>query len=93
MNAVFKALAHPVRRQILEMLKEGQKSAGEIADAFDLSKPTLSGHFAKLREADLIQSDQQGTTIYYRLNASVLEEAVMAFMSRMNTPKENERDH
>ncbi|MEE8207073.1 MAG: autorepressor SdpR family transcription factor [Nitrospinaceae bacterium] len=84
MNDVFKALAHPVRRQILELLKSGPKSAGEIAGAFHLSKPTLSGHFAKLKEADLIRAEQAGTTIYYTLNVSVLEEAMLAFMETMN---------
>lgn len=83
MNIVFEALAHPTRRAILEMLKGGSKSAGELADAFNVSKPTMSGHFAKLREAGLIQSDQKGTTIFYSINLSVLEEVVLGFMSRM----------
>ena len=56
MNDVFKALAHPVRRQILELLKSGPKAAGEIASGVSVSKPTLSGHFAKLKEADLIRA-------------------------------------
>jgi len=89
MNDVFKALAHPVRRRILEMLKGGEMSAGEIATAFKLSKPTLSGHFAKLKAADLIQWDQRGTTILYRLNIGVLEEAILGFMEAMNINKEN----
>ncbi len=84
MNDVFKALAHPVRRQILELLKSGPKSAGEIAKAFDISKPTLSGHFAKLKEADLVRAEPDGTTIYYTLNVSVLEEAMLKFMETMN---------
>ena len=84
MSDVFKALAHPVRRQILEALKAGPKSAGEIAEGANVSKPTLSGHFAKLKEADLIRADQDGTTIYYTLNVSVLEEAMLKFMETMN---------
>ncbi|MCH8348306.1 MAG: winged helix-turn-helix transcriptional regulator [Proteobacteria bacterium] len=84
MNDVFKALAHPVRRQILELLKSGPKSAGEIASGVNVSKPTLSGHFAKLKKADLIRADQDGTTIYYTLNVSVLEEAMLKFMATMN---------
>ncbi len=83
MSDVFKALAHPARRQILEVLKTGPKSAGEIAEAFNLAKPTLSGHFAKLREADLISAEPDGTTIYYTLNVSVLEEAMLKFMETM----------
>ncbi|HYD13222.1 MAG TPA: autorepressor SdpR family transcription factor [Allosphingosinicella sp.] len=83
MNAVFEALAHPTRRAILEMLKKGSKSAGEIADAFEVSKPTMSGHFAKLKEAGLIQADQQGTTIIYSINLSTLEEVLLGFMGRI----------
>lgn len=84
MSDVFRALAHPVRRQILELLKSGPKSAGEIGDEVSVSKPTLSGHFAKLKAADLIQAEKSGTTIYYTLNTSVLEEAMLAFLGRMN---------
>ena len=85
MNIVFEALAHPTRRAILEMLKSGSKSAGEIADAFHVSKPTMSGHFAKLKEAGLIQADQKGTTIYYSINLSILEEVLLGFMGRVAT--------
>ena len=88
MSDVFKALAHPARRQILEVLKTGPKSAGEIAEAFNLSKPTLSGHFAKLKAADLISAEPDGTTIYYTLNVSVLEEAMLKFMQTMNITEE-----
>jgi len=84
MSDVFTALAHPARRRILELLKTGPKSAGEIADAFHLSKPTLSGHFTKLKAADLIRAEKSGTTIYYTLNVTVLEEAMLKFMSKMN---------
>ena len=83
MNLVFEALAHPTRRAILEMLKSGSKTAGELADAFDVSKPTMSGHFAKLREAGLIHADQRGTTILYSVNLSTLEEVLLAFIGRM----------
>ena len=82
MNTVFEALAHPTRRAILEMLKGGSKTAGELADAFAVSKPTMSGHFSKLKEAGLIQADQQGTTILYSINMSVLEEVLLGFMGR-----------
>jgi DNA-binding transcriptional ArsR family regulator len=87
MSDVFRALAHPVRRQILELLKSGPKSAGDIANGVDVSKPTLSGHFAKLKAADLIRAEPDGTTIYYTLNVPVLEEAMLAFMSSMNITK------
>jgi ArsR family transcriptional regulator len=81
MSEVYKALADPTRRRILEMLREREMSAGEIADHFELAKPTLSGHFAVLRAADLVQSEKRGTTVTYRLNISVLEEALLALMS------------
>jgi DNA-binding transcriptional ArsR family regulator len=82
-NIVFEALAHPTRRAILEMLKGGSMSAGELADAFHVSKPTMSGHFSKLKEAGLIQADQKGTTIFYSINLSVLEEVLLGFMGRV----------
>jgi DNA-binding transcriptional ArsR family regulator len=88
MNSVFEALAHPTRRAILEMLKGGSRTAGELADGFDVSKPTMSGHFAKLKEAGLIQADQKGATILYSLNLSVLEEVLLGFMGKMGTGKE-----
>ena len=81
MNGVYRALSDPTRRRILEMLRTRDMSAGEIAAQFDLAKPTLSGHFAVLREAGLIQGDRAGKTITYRLNVSVLEEALWALMA------------
>jgi ArsR family transcriptional regulator, arsenate/arsenite/antimonite-responsive transcriptional repressor len=83
MNLVFEALAHPTRRAILELLKSGPKSAGELADALDIARPTMSGHFAKLKQAGLIQADQEGTTIRYSINLSVLEEVLLGFMGRV----------
>ena len=79
MTAVFKALADPTRRQVLQLLRQGPKSAGELADHFPVSKPTMSAHFAVLREAGLVDSDKQGKTLMYRLKMSVLEEALMEF--------------
>lgn len=82
MNQVFKALSDPTRREILRLLREKDMTAGEIAEHFDLAKPTLSGHFAVLREADLVQSGKRGTTVTYSLNLSVLEEAMCLFLDR-----------
>jgi len=79
MDKVFKALADPSRRRILQLLREREMTAGEIAECFDLSKPTLSGHFAVLREAGLVMAEKNKTTITYRLNMSVLEEAFLGF--------------
>lgn len=75
---VYKALADPTRRKILQLLRERDLTAGEIAEHFDFAKPTLSRHFSVLQEADLIQGDKDGNRIYYRLNVSVLEEAILA---------------
>jgi ArsR family transcriptional regulator len=80
MPEVYKALADPTRRRILQLLREREMTAGELAGHFDLAKPTLSGHFAVLREAGLVSPEKAGATITYRLNVSVLEEAVMALM-------------
>ena len=90
MNVVFEALAHPTRRAILELLKGGSRSAGELAEAFHVSKPTMSGHFAKLKEAGLIQADQRGTTIIYSINLSVLEEVLLGFMGRFGPAGEEQ---
>lgn len=76
---MFKALADPTRRQVLQLLRQGPKSAGELAEHFPVSKPTMSAHFAVLREAGLVDSDKQGKTMMYRLKMSVLEEALMEF--------------
>lgn len=81
MNEVFEALAHPVRRDILKMLRRKAMSAGDIAEHFPIAKPTLSGHFNVLKTAGLVTTERKGTTIMYRLNMSVMEEALGAFMS------------
>ncbi|GAA0545691.1 DNA-binding transcriptional ArsR family regulator [Rhizomicrobium palustre] len=83
MSDVFDALAHPVRREILKLLREGAMSAGDIATHFDLAKPTLSGHFTVLKTAGLVTTERRGTTILYRLNMSVMEEALAAMLSLM----------
>jgi ArsR family transcriptional regulator len=78
MNEVFEALAHPVRREILRLLRKKAMSAGELAEHFTIAKPTLSGHFSVLKTADLVTTERNGTTIIYRLNMSVMEEALAA---------------
>lgn len=83
MDSVFKAMADPTRRRILELLREREMTAGELAEQFELSKSTLSGHFSVLREAGLVSSEKSGTSITYRLNLSVLEEAVLGFSQAM----------
>lgn len=87
MNRIYTALADPTRRKILELLRQRDMTAGEIAEHFNLAKSTLSGHFAVLREADLIQGDKTGTTITYHLNVTVLEEALWALMNIFDIEK------
>jgi DNA-binding transcriptional ArsR family regulator len=79
MSGVFKALSDPTRRRILQLLRERPMTAGELADQFPVSKATMSGHFAVLKEADLIAADKHGASITYRLRLSVLEDALLAF--------------
>jgi len=79
MNLVFKALADPTRRQVLQLLKDGPMKAGEIAEYVSVAKPTLSDHLALLRQAELVSSEKNGTSITYWLNASVLEGALLDF--------------
>ncbi len=80
-NAVFEALSHPVRRKILALLKTGPMSAGELAQHFDIAKPTLSVHFSKLKDADLVSVERRGTSLIYHLNMSILEEALAGFLT------------
>lgn len=79
MNRVFKALSDPTRRRVLELLRERPMTAGELSAHFDVSKPTMSAHFAVLREADLVDSHKQGVSVTYRLKLSVLEDALLGF--------------
>ena len=79
MSSVFKALADPTRRRVLELLRKRPMSAGELSDHFDVSKPTMSAHFAVLREAGLIVSEKQGKSVVYEIQMSVLEDALLGF--------------
>ncbi|SRR5579862_3972502 len=81
MSLVFKALADPTRRRVLELLRRGPMTAGELAEHFDSSKPTMSAHFAVLKEADLVEAARDGKTIVYQLKLSVLEDALLGFAS------------
>jgi DNA-binding transcriptional ArsR family regulator len=79
MSMVFKALADPTRRRVLELLRKGPMTAGELSDHFSVSKPTMSGHFAVLREAGLVDAHKSGKAVTYRLKLSVLEDALLGF--------------
>lgn len=78
-NKVFKALSDPTRRRVLELLRDGPMTAGELADQFPLSKPTMSAHFSVLQEAGLVDAEKHGRVVLYRLKMSVLEDALMGF--------------
>lgn len=79
MNDLFKALADPTRRHILQLLKEKDLNAGEIADAFSLSKPSISHHLNILKQAQLVLADKQGQHIVYSLNTTTFQEALCFF--------------
>lgn len=76
MNSLFKALDDPTRRRILEMLKESDLTAGEIAAAFDIAKPSISYHLDLLRQGGLVISIKKGQYVYYSLNTTVLEDSL-----------------
>ena len=79
MSTVFKAIADPTRRRVLELLRRGPLSAGELAEHFEFSKPTMSAHFAVLKAAGLVEAEKHGKQVIYRLKMSVLEDALLAF--------------
>ena len=80
-NAVFEALSHPARRKILALLRKGPMSAGDVSEHFDIAKPTLSVHLAKLKDAELVSVERRGTSLIYHLNMSILEEALSGFLA------------
>lgn len=88
LNEVFRALSDPTRREILRLLRSGDRTAGEIAERFPLAKSTLSGHFNVLKYAGLIVSERRGTTVVYSLNTSAFEEALGAVMGLLGVGKE-----
>ena len=90
----FKALSDPVRREILMMLRDGKKTAGEIAAHFQMTDATVSYHLSQLKKAELILEERQKNFIYYRLNTSVFEEMMLwiaQFSDRKEEGKENEK--
>lgn len=76
MNEVFKALADPTRREVLRLLRAGEMTAGELAQRFDMTKPSMSHHFAVLKQADLVGSRRDGQQVYYFLNTTVVEDVL-----------------
>ena len=76
----FKALSDPTRRRILELLRDGDKTAGELAEHFDMSKPSLSHHLTTLRSAGLVSDERHGQNIVYSLNTTVMQDLIGWFM-------------
>ncbi|MEE0928487.1 MAG: autorepressor SdpR family transcription factor [Acutalibacteraceae bacterium] len=77
LQQTLKALSDPIRRSILDMLKNGRLSAGEISSRFEVTDASISRHLSVLKEADLIRDTREGKFIYYELNTSVLEETLL----------------
>ncbi len=87
MNALFKALDDPTRRQIIDMLREKDLTAGAIADAFAISKPSISHHLDLLKKADIVVAVKKGQFIVYSLNTTVFDEMVKWILDIINTKK------
>ena len=81
LNNTLKALSDPIRREILELLKQGRMSAGEISGHFEVTGASISRHLSVLKEADLIRDEREGKFIFYELNTSVLEDALLYIKS------------
>src|SRR5208337_751338 len=90
MNSVFEALADPTRRRVLEILRKGPMTAEELAEQFPVSRPTMSAHFAVLRQADLVDVKKSGKTVTYRLKLSVLEDAFLGFPGSLSSVANSE---
>ena len=90
-SGVFKALADATRRDILKLLAKGEKTAGEIAERFDMAKPSVSHHFEVLKNADLVRTRRDGQRIWYSLNTTVVEDLMTWLWDAFSSgpPKEN----
>ena len=91
MQNTLRALADPIRREILNLLKSGRMSAGEIVEHFDVTGASISRHLSVLKEADLIRDTREGKFIYYDLNASVLEE-IMLWITDLKGEKNHDQE-
>ncbi|MCR4443380.1 MAG: autorepressor SdpR family transcription factor [Peptococcaceae bacterium] len=86
LNATFKALSDPSRRKILQLLRSKPMTAGEIANQFNISKPSISHHLNVLKQADLIEDERQGQNIVYTLNTSVFDNIINWFLTLTGKP-------
>ena len=91
-NNVFSALGHPLRRQVMDLLRKGPRTSGELADAFEASWPTVSRHLSVLKDADLITAERQGTSIIYRANTSVIEDAAATLLAMIGRDNGDDDD-
>ena len=82
MNSIFKALNDPTRREILKLLRKRDMTAGEIADAFNITKPSISHHLDLLKQANLVVAEKQGQFIYYSLNTTVIDD-IMSWLVKL----------
>ncbi|TCK90614.1 DNA-binding transcriptional ArsR family regulator [Natranaerovirga hydrolytica] len=92
MNDIFKALSDPNRRKMLELLYEKDMTAGEIADEFDISKPSISHHLTILKNAKLVFTERQGQNIIYSLNTTVFQNIVKWFFDLSKKEDENDEE-
>ena len=99
-NKAFKALSDPTRREILGLLRKGERTAGDLAERFDMTKPSMSHHFSVLKDADLITSRRDGQQIWYSLNTTVVQDLMAWAMDLIRggeekddgaSPKENSK--
>lgn len=91
MQNTLRALSDPIRREILNLLKSGRMSAGDIVDRFEVTGASISRHLSVLKDADLIRDKREGKYIYYELNASVLEE-IMLWIADLKGESEDDQE-
>jgi ArsR family transcriptional regulator, arsenate/arsenite/antimonite-responsive transcriptional repressor len=91
-NEVFRALADPTRREILRLLRRGEMSAGELAEHFDMTKPSMSHHFNLLKQADLVTTRRDGQQIIYALNTTVMQDLAVVLWDLFAPPAADERE-
>jgi ArsR family transcriptional regulator, arsenate/arsenite/antimonite-responsive transcriptional repressor len=89
MNQAFKALSDPTRREILRLLTSGEKTAGDLAERFDMTKPSVSHHFSVLKEADLVRTRRDGQQILYSLNTTVVQDLLTRMWDLFGTNGES----
>lgn len=91
-TSLFAVLGDPTRREIIRLLRDGSRGAGELADAFELSKPTLSHHFAVLRAAGLVRAERQGTRVVYTLQSNAAHDLAAAVFELFGAPARTRKE-